>query len=148
MSIVTISSLLVANILYPELIIKSITSISTNIISGIYHLISITNDADLQNLLISTDIIEDIKIIKSFIENKDIFKNETQISCVQNLNKTLIELETNINSITKKIEYHKTLWFSYIRSYDISKEKQNTSELIKQLNHRFELLIKICSISN
>ena len=67
------------------------------------------------------------------------FSNETQ----DYLNETLKELEHTINSITNKIEYHKILWFSYFRSYDITSEKESLVFLSNQLKQRFNLLIKI-----
>jgi hypothetical protein len=139
----------VATVLYPE-IFKSVISLTSKITSGIYHLISISNDAELQNIILNSDIVQDINIIKSFIEDKHKNKtdNLTLISCIDNLNATLIDIEKNIQEITKKTEYNKNLWFTYFRSYDTTKEKENIILLIKQLNHRFELLVKIYSISH
>ncbi len=151
MSLVTISSIVASRILYPELIIKTVTSlssISTNIIKSVHYLATISkDDLDLQNLLIKSDIIQDISIIKSFIEEKK-FDNEshTILACINNLNETLVELETNIHSITEKLHYHEKLWFRYFRSYNIEKEKELIPILIEKLRHRFNLLIKISSI--
>jgi hypothetical protein len=153
MSIVTISSMVVSKVLYPELIIKTITSLSSlssNLINSVYYLSSLAHkDTELHDLLIKTDIVQDIIIIKSFIEDK---KNDdikhTVLNCINNLNETILELDNNINSITSKIKLHDTLWFNYFRSYDITKEKNDIPILIEKLRHRFDLFIKISSILN
>ena len=151
MSLVTISSIMVSRILYPELIIKTVTSlssISTNIIKSVHYLVTISkDDVALQNELMKSDIIQDISIIKSFIEeNKFDNTSHTIISCINNLNETLTELEINIHSITEKLHNHEKLWFRYFRSYNIEKEKELIPILIEKLRHRFNLLIKISSI--
>ena len=138
-----IASRTLYNILCPEILIKSIRILTSSLLSGIYNLISITKDIDLQKILISTDLIHDITIIKSFIEDLENTKNKTILASINNLNETLKELEHTINSITNKIEYHKILWFSYFRSYDITSEKESLVFLSNQLKHRFNLLIKI-----
>ena len=149
MSIVTISTFVASralyNVLCPEILIKSVTTLTTSLISGVYHLISITKDTDLHKILITSDIIHDVTIIKSYIEDMEKTENKTILACIHNLNDTLTQLEHTINSITKKFELHKSLWFSYFRSYDITSEKESVLFLTEQLKHRFELLIKISS---
>ena len=142
-----LSSYLVSRTLYsilsPEILFKSITILSASILKGIYNLISITKDTELQDIILSTDIIHDITVIKSFIEDIDKTDNKTIIECINNINETLKQLENTINTITNKFELHKNLWFSYFRSYDITSEKQNLKFLSNQLKHRFNILIKI-----
>jgi hypothetical protein len=140
-------SLVAGSILLPEIIIRSTVSITTNLITSVNYLISISkSDSELQNMLINNDIIEDISIIKHFIEEKQHTNSSNTVHiCIQNLNKTLTELEKNINSITTKIEAHKQLWFGFMRSYNITEEKTLIPILINQLKHRFEILIKISS---
>ena len=151
MSLITISSIVASRILYPELIIKTVTSlssISTNIIKSVHYLLTISkDDIILQKELTKSDIIQDISIIKSFIEEKR-FDNEshTILACIDNLNQTLIELEIKIHSITEKLHNHEKLWVRYFRSYNIEKEKELIPILIEKLRHRFNLLIKISSI--
>jgi hypothetical protein len=149
MSLITISSYVASRTLYtvlsPELVINSVTSLSSSLLKGLYHLITITNDSELHKILITTDIIHDITIIKSFIEDLQKTNNKTITSSINNLNETLTTLDTTIESITKKFELHKTLWFSSYRSYNISSEKETLIFLSEQLKHRFNLLIKISS---
>ena len=87
MSIVAISTYVVSktiyNALYPEVLIKSITSLTSALISNIYHIVSTTRDIDLKKILLTTDIIHDITIIKSFIEEKEVKE-------VKEVNKTLL----------------------------------------------------------
>ena len=146
----SISALIARNLLYPEVIVKTITNISSNLISSVHYLTTISHkDKDLQKLLIVTDIIQDIIIIKSFIEENKFNNNSTTIiACINNLNETLSELELNINSITKKIQDHNNSWFKYFIYYDISKEKELITILIDKLRHRFNMLIKISKIIN
>ena len=140
-------AIVASSILYPELIIRSSVSIATNLMTSVAYLVSISkSDVELQTMLVSNDIIEDINIIKVFIEEKSIENHsETVTICIKNLSSTLSELEKHVNSITLKIEFHKHLWFSYFRSYNISEEKKVIPCLIEKMKHRFELLLKICS---
>ena len=131
------------NILSPEILLKSITVLSTSILKGVYNLISITKDTELQEIILSTDIIHDITVIKSFIEDINKTDNKTVIECINNINETLKQLENTINTITNKFELHKNLWFSYFRSYDITCEKDTLKFLSNQLKHRFNILIQI-----
>jgi len=139
-----IASRALYNILCPEILFKSITALTGSLLTGIYNLISITKDTELQDIILSSDIIHDITVIKSFIESinkRD--HNKTIIECINNINETLQQLENTINSITNKFELHKKLWFSYFRSYDITSEKNTLKFLSNQLKHRFNILIKI-----
>jgi len=134
---------------YPaELIIKNGASIASNLIFSIKYLSNVQHsDNELSELLTSSDLLEDIGIIKSFIEEKKLINESTTVSlCLDNLNQSLKQLEDNINSITMKIENHKKLWFGYFRSYNISEEKRLIPRLVKQMKHRFELLIEISSV--
>ena len=138
-------ALVAGTIMYPELILRSSVSLATNLVTSVNYLISISHsDSELKNILVSNDIIEDIDIIKHFIEEKE-NKNHSQTTqvCIENLNKTLFELEKNIKSITDKIENHNTLWFHNFRSYNINKEKITIPLLIRQMKHRFEILLKV-----
>lgn len=147
-AISSLSSLVASRLLYSDVILKTITSLSGNLISSVQYLKKISeNDIDLQKLLNNSDITQDILIIKSFIEeNQENFNSNTLLACINNLNETLSELEIHINSITKKIKDHEQLWFRYFRYYDISKEKEIVPLLIEKLRHRFNMLIKISSI--
>ena len=85
-------------------------------------------------------------MIKTFIhEKQDHNTSDTVKLCIVNLSKTLEDLEKHINSITNKIENHKTLWFNYFRSYNITHEKAVIPLLIRQMKHRFDLLVQITS---
>ena len=143
-AITSISTLVARKLLYPEIIIKTITTISSNLISSVHYLSKISqNDLELQKLLITSDITQDILIIKSFIEeNKYSEESHTILACINNLNETLSELEINISSITQKIEEHNNLWFKNFRYYNITKEKELIPILIEKLRHRFNMLIK------
>ena len=143
---------LVANqILYPEIVIRSTISIASNVVTSVNYLNSlIKHDCRLQKLLILNDIIEDIGIIKSFIEEKQKqTSSKTLDICLENLSQILIDLEENINRITCKVENHKKLWVRNFRSYNISEESENIPILLEKMNHRFEIIVKIsCALFN
>jgi hypothetical protein len=140
-------SIVASQIVYPELILRSSVSIASSLVTSVKYLISISkDDIDLQGILITNDIIEDINVIKTFIhEKQDHNTSDTVKLCIVNLSKTLEDLEKHINSITNKIENHKTLWFNYFRSYNITHEKAVIPLLIRQMKHRFDLLVQITS---
>ena len=141
---------IVANqIFYPEVIIRSTISITSNLITSATYLNSlIKSNSKLQNLLNLNDIIEEIGIIKSFIEEMEEKKQHSRTLhiCIENLRQILSELEINVNSITYKIENHKNLWFNYIRSFDIDNESKVIPILKEKMKQRFEILIKISSV--
>ena len=141
-------SIVANNIINPEIILKNGYFLANNLFSSVLYLKTLSHtDNELKEIMTNTDILEDIGIIKTFIEEKKIKCNSMSVQvCIDNLNQTLITLENNINSITSKIENHKKIWFNSIRSYDIQHEKTQIPKLVKQMKHRFELLIKISSV--
>ena len=143
-------SIVASQILYPEIVIRSTVSIASNLVASATYLNSlIRHDTHLQNLLNLNDIIEDIGIIKSFIEEKEKQNTSRTLGiCLENLSQILQELEKNIDSVIYKIENHKNLWFNYFRSYNITNESKNIPILLEKMNHRFEILIKISSVIN
>ena len=140
-------SIVASQILYPEIVIRSTISIASNLVYSVKYLNSlITHDTHLQNLLNLNDIIEDIGIINSFVEEKQKQnKSKTLDICLENLGQILNDLEKNINSVIYKIENHKKLWFKSFRSYNINDEIKNIPILLEKMNHRFEIVIKISS---
>ena len=143
-------SIVASQIVYPDLIIRSSISIANSLVSSVRYLISISkDDVDLESILITNDIIEDINVIKTFIhEKQDKNTSDTVKLCIDNLSKTLEDLEKHIINITTKIEVHKKLWFNYFRSYNITHEKALIPILIRQMKHRFDLLVQITSSLN
>jgi len=141
-------SIVATNIINPEIILKNGYFIANNLLSSVLYLKTLSHtDNELKELMTNTDILEDIGIIKTFIEEKKLKTDSLSVQvCIDNLNQTLITLEENINSITSKIENHKKLWFNSFRSYDIQSEKTQIPKLVKQMKHRFEILIKISSV--
>ena len=138
-------SVVSSTLLGPRMIMTTAISITSNLISSIRYLSQLASaDSSINELIITNDVLHDIIIIKTFIEElekKPI--NDTMTVSIRNLGETLQHLEQNIHSVTQKIESHKTLWFSSFRSYNLSDEKKNIPFLINQLKHRFELLIKL-----
>ena len=143
-------SIVASQIVYPDLIIRSSISIANSLVSSVRYLISISkDDVDFESILITNDIIEDINVIKTFIhEKQDKNTSDTVKLCIDNLSKTLEDLEKHIINITTKIEVHKKLWFNYFRSYNITHEKSLIPILLRQMKHRFDLLVRITSSLN
>jgi len=153
MSLIAISTMASASVtastlVYSSNIIKSLIFLTTDVSKSIYNLIKISNDNDLKSILVKSDIMSDINIIKLFIEEKANLKeyNKSVITCIDNISETLRNLEYNINCITSMTKLNNELWFSYFRRHDTTEQKQNIIFLIDQLKHRFNLLIKIISI--
>jgi hypothetical protein len=138
-------TLVAGSIILPEIILRSAVSISSNLITSVNYLKSISKyDEELQTIIEYNDIVEDINIIKNYIQEKEHCKNGPTVeTCIKNLTNTLVDLEKNIKIITEKIESHEHLWFRYFRSYNIGEEKKKIPLLIKQLKHRFDLLIQV-----
>lgn len=126
-------------------LINTIVPLSTSLITGVKYLKTVSyNDNELQELLLSSDVINDILIIKSFLEEKKFDrKSPTITSCISNLNEIMIDIEKVVNSMTKKIQVYNKSWFKYVWYYDIRQEKKELPVLIIKLKHRFNLLIKI-----
>ncbi len=137
-------SLVIKQMLYPSTI-----SIASNLVTSINYLNTISeDDLELQTLIKSQDIVCDIEIIKSFLEEKSHLRDSSNTinQCINNLSQTLEELEGNITSITRKLQIHRQLWFNKFRSYNIIEEKKKIPMLISKLRHRFDLLIKITKV--
>jgi phenylalanyl-tRNA synthetase alpha subunit len=136
LSLVANNTLAIASGLNPELVVSGAITMTTSLIKAVKYLSNISYmDTELQQILLNSDILQDITIIKTYIEEKKHLQdNESVKMCISSLNETLASLEQTINSITYKLEKHKKLWFNSFRSYHISKEKEQIPILIKQLN--------------
>ena len=139
---------LVANtILYPEIIIRSTVSITTNLIYSISYLQNVSKGDPEIKLLNLVDILNEINIIKTFIEEKhyDSMKRKSILMCLQTLKSTLEELEKVINQITKKLQEHRLKWLNRFRSYNITEETNQLPILKDKMKKHFELFLKISS---
>ena len=144
-------ALITTTIMLPEFILTSGVQIATNLINSVNFLIKLSHsDSDLKNLLTTSDVLEDLGIIKQFIlEQKSREHIQPSVSvCIDSLNQTLTQLENNINLITQKIQNHRNLWFGFMRSYGIETEKKQIPILIEKMRHRFELTIKMITAQN
>lgn len=128
-----------------DFFLKNSLSITGSLIYNINYIRNFKfQDEGLKMIFIDRDILSDIGIIKAYIdENHTKDSSPSFNAAISNLNETLYYLENDIHSLTNKIKNHHLKWFASYRSYDIEKEKQRILILIQQLNHRFELLIKI-----
>jgi hypothetical protein len=134
-----------------NILAEGIIKISSALVNSIYYLTKISDDdQELKKILATTDIMTDILLIKSFIDdhnnlpkNDKIYNSNSVSNCIKSLLDILTELEANIALSTKKIEEHKKLWFSSYRRYDISVEKESIILNSSILKHRFDMLLKI-----
>jgi len=131
------------SLLSGEFLLKNTIALTGSIITNINFIRSYKiRDDELDKIFIDCDILSDIGIIKTYIHEH---KNESATfkASVQNLNETLFYLEAEITKLTTKIRDHHQKWFSYYRYYDIQPEKKKIFMLINQMNHRFDMLMKI-----
>ena len=129
-----------------DFLIKNTLALTTNLIQNINYIRTFKfNDDELDAIFVNKDILSDIGIIKAYIEEENEINSTSRSlkSAISNLNETLYYLEVHIHSLTNKIKNHHLKWFASYRSYNIEQEKQQILILISQLNHRFDLLIKI-----
>lgn len=131
------------SLLSGEFLLKNTIALTGSIITNIHFIRSYKiRDDELDKIFIDCDILSDIGIIKTYIhENKN--ESATFKASVQNLNETLFYLEAEITTLTTKIRDHHQKWFYYYRYYDIIPEKKKIFMLIHQMNHRFDMLLKI-----
>lgn len=126
-----------------DFLLKSTISITSSLIYNINYIRNIKfHDEDLKKIFIENDVLSDIGIIKTYLEEQQLTLPSVK-AAVENLNETLGYLEKEINSLTAKIKTHHLKWFASYRSYGIEREKQNILSLTQQMNHRFEMLLKI-----
>lgn len=125
-----------------DLIFKNGYFITNNLITTFTYLKNLNHgDVELNEIITENDVVQDIIIIKSFLEEIEKTNQSKTVSlCIQNLAVTLEKLEKTLTSITTKIDNHKQLWFNSFRSYDIKNEKVLFPKLVNQMNHRFDIL--------
>lgn len=137
-----------------DFLFKNTLALTTNLIQNINYIKNFKfHDDELNLIFFQRDILSDIGIIKAYILEKEQEQTTTEHhnpppslkAAISNLNETLYYLELNIHSLTTKIKNHHLKWFAAYRSYDIEQEKKQIISLIQQLNHRFDLFIKIKS---
>lgn len=140
-------SLLATGIVLPEIIIRSSVSITSNLIASVSYLNTVLKgDPELRKLLQLSDILNEINIIHTYIEEKQYNIEIRSISmCLSVLEDTMKDLEKNIITITSKLQNHSKLWFHRLRSYDIEFEKEQIIILHAKMKSQFELLIKIAN---
>ena len=104
-------SIIASQICYPEIILRNMFSISNNIIASIKYLMQLAKvDSELFQILEDSDVLADIGIIKSFIDEKKIQGNAMKIA-INNLQETLHELDALLNKMMNKVKNHQNLWF-------------------------------------
>lgn len=105
---------------------------------------------DIKAILIDLDIEASISTIKALLEDlKPILPKcgSTIKVCVENLNNTMISIQTLLDNVEKKCSDHKKSWWSYAYTNpDVSVEVKQIQNLKKQMDHRIDLLTKSASI--
>ena len=131
-----------------DLIFKNGYFITNNLITTFTYLKNLNHgDVELNEIITENDVVQDIIIIKSFLEEIEKTNQSKTVSlCIQNLAVTLEKLEKILTSITTKIDNHKQLWFNSFRLYDIKNEKVLFPKLVNQMNHRFDILRMITQL--
>lgn len=166
--IVTSCSLVAGNIISSYVQKKALSklfdiTLHKTIVSGLYNLIgSVTsikelNHSDLNNIIIELDLDFKLELIQSFLDDITNILNpiDETVTHVQTnitrsltvslnyLNKIITEIYTLINTVKDKIEYHKTKYFNYYRTLDITQDLNKLKQEHDILMSRFDLIIKI-----
>jgi hypothetical protein len=85
------------------------------------------------------DITDDMKIHK-------ISPNHSLELALCQIKNIITDIHSDLNDIKKGIEYHKTLWFNYIRIPEYYKIIEKVKEDKKILDSRFDNLVKVISL--
>ena len=134
-----------------DVIIHTIQSTTSIIGSSISYITSIECSSidSIKTKLQKIDIEKATTIIHLFINElnskKDI-KDFVKISIIS-INEILQQIESDLNSIKKDIEYHITKYFSSWRSINCDIKLNNIEVNSNILEKRFELLIKLLSVN-
>jgi archaellum component FlaC len=137
------------------------------IMTGLYNLIeSVTSikkldHNDFNSIITELDLDFKLELIQGFLDdisnmlNTDenvthIHTNVTRSLTVSlnYLNKAITEIHTLINVIKNKIEYHKTKYFNYYRTFDVSEDLLKLKQEHDILMARFNLIMKIFNFKN
>jgi hypothetical protein len=108
------------------------------------------NHPDLIEIVAPLDIISKVKLIETLIRdvNDEIKVQHTEIPkslelSIQQLNDIINKIHKNLNDIKDGIEYHKTLWFSSLRTATYLKDIETLTKNNSILDTRLDHLIKI-----
>ena len=133
------------------------------IVSSLYNLINSVSSTkelehnDFNNIIKELDLDFKLELIQSFLDDitnvlgpidESVTHIQTNITksltvSLNYLNKIITEIHTLINTIKDKIEYHKTKYFNYYRTLDITQDLTKLKQDHDILMSRFDLIIKI-----
>lgn len=127
------------------------------IIAGLYNLIELVSTTkklehnDFNTVLSELDLDFKLELIQGFLDDIGIIFNhsnekrmsKTILTSLNYLNNIITNIHILINTIKEKIEYHKTKYFNYYRTLDISQDILSLKQNHNLLLSRFDLIIKI-----
>ena len=142
------------------------TYITTNIISGLAHICSISiqnvystaeyiingSHPDISNKIEKTDIINKIKIIDAFIiecNSNDKFNNKQSVKlAIDSLHTLILKINIELNQIKDECIYHKTKYFNYWRTPKCETNLLNVIKYSDILDSRLQLLRELIIMIN
>ena len=144
MAVALISTAMISSCV-SNLIISKITSTAGKKLYNYIYSPNESTNISLDDLIRKTDIQEKVNICKIFIDtihNKD----PNLDSKILSLKDIIIEIEALLNVIEQKKQKHKSKYFKYYRTLNLSKEKKQLVIYDEIISRRLDFLIKILSI--
>lgn len=142
------------------------TYITTNVISGITHLCSLSihniystteyiingSHPDISNKIEHIDIINKIKIIEAFITectSNNKFNNKESIKLsIDSIHTLILKINIELNQIKDECDYHKTKYFNYWRTPNCELNLSNVINYSEILDLRLNLLRDLINMIN
>lgn len=135
--------------------LSSIVGTITTVTSNVYSLINFMklnkylHDTDITNLIDRSDIVQTIKLLKTFIN--EIIDNELPMSVsqsIRNVKDTILSIENEINKIKDKMKHNNKSYVMIHRKHDFKVELNRFEVLIHQLENRKNNLYRLIEIHN
>tara|TARA_Y100001958_G_C20968310_1_gene364347 strand:+ start:16 stop:498 length:483 start_codon:yes stop_codon:yes gene_type:complete len=146
---ISMGSAAVSALLGRQIVSQAITDASSSIYSSIGDVFHHTHSID--KVLYSLDInnkVKTLELLCNSLPSKEIDSaNENAIDfCLENLHDMILHIREDLAQIKKMIEYHKSKWFSSMRSLDVRVQLKNLDLHTKLLDSRYELFIKTLTV--
>jgi hypothetical protein len=108
---------------------------------------------DIKELIKSIDLQSKVELVESVIRDlnddmkfEGVYPNHSLELALSQLMNIIETIHTDLNSIKNGIEYHKTLWFNYLRTPLYNNLIEKVKEDKKILDSRFDNLVKIITL--
>ena len=127
--------------------VNSITLLSNNVYTLLNNIAKNTHQIELINLLTKTDINSTIKLLHAVIIEIPESNNQSILISLDNVKDIISQIENELISIEKKIEYNKSIYIlPSFRSYDCSLDLNRITTKIEILDRRSNFLFRILDL--